>query len=124
VITTKSGKKKAKDFVFQSHLLSWQEALRLPGNKVYGAGSKQVYDPGADTNLGPRFDSGFLLQNGSPGFNRTRTSFTFEFRYNLNDFFRKGNNFKLGFDIWSGWQNQFRLSYGKQPAKILFLILI
>jgi hypothetical protein len=35
------------------------EALRLPEIQgVYGAGSKQTYDLGADTNLGPCFDSG------------------------------------------------------------------
>jgi hypothetical protein len=53
------------------------EALRLPEIQgVYGAGSKQTYDLGADTNLGPRLGIS-LITNGSPGYSiGTRTSIT------------------------------------------------
>lgn len=76
------------------------EALRLPEIQgVYGAGSKQNYDPGADTNLGPRFDSGIsLLQNGSPGYSTGNGQvLPFEFRYDLKDFFKKEILFLIRF---------------------------
>jgi hypothetical protein len=89
VITLNQAKQKLGVSI-SLHLTS--EALRLPEIQgVYGAGSKQTYDPGADTNLGPRFDSGIsLLQNGSPGYSIGQGQvLPFEFRYNLNDFFRR-----------------------------------
>jgi hypothetical protein len=69
VITTKSGKKSKGLGVFQSPLIydKWSVKTTPEIQGVYGAGSKQTYDLGADTNLGPRFDSG-IYYNGSPGY--------------------------------------------------------
>ncbi|MFT7395638.1 MAG: ferric enterobactin receptor [Flavobacterium sp.] len=117
VITTKSGKKSKGLGVSISSSFMTSEALRLPEIQgVYGAGSKQTYDLGADTNLGPRFDSGIsLLQNGSPGYSIGQGQvLPFEFRYNLNDFFRKGNSISNSVSIsGSDDKTNFRLSYGK-----------
>ncbi|MEZ7515228.1 SusC/RagA family TonB-linked outer membrane protein [Flavobacterium frigidarium] len=117
VITTKSGRKGKGLGVSISSSFMTSEALRLPEIQgVYGAGSKQVYDPGADTNLGPRFDSGLsILQNGSPGYSVGEGQvLPFEFRYNLKDFFRKGNSISNTVSIsGSDEKTNFRLSYGK-----------
>ena len=117
VITTKSGRKGKGLGVSISSSFMTTEALRLPKIQgVYGAGSKQTYDPGADTNLGPRFDSNIsILQNGSPGYSVGKGSvLPFEFRYDLNDFFKKGNSIANNVSIsGSDEKTNFRLSYGK-----------
>lgn len=121
VITTKSGRKGKGFGVSISSSFMTSEALRLPEIQgVYGAGSKQVYDPGADTNLGPRFDSGLsILQNGSPGYSVGEGQvLPFEFRYNLKDFFRKGNSISNTVSIsGSDEKTNFRLSYGKTTSE-------
>lgn len=121
VITTKSGRKGKGFGVSISSSFMTSEALRLPEIQgVYGAGSKQVYDPGADTNLGPRFDSGLsILQNGSPGYSVGEGQvLPFEFRYNLKDFFRKGNSISNTISIsGSDEKTNFRLSYGKTTSE-------
>ncbi|NRT11575.1 SusC/RagA family TonB-linked outer membrane protein [Flavobacterium sp. 14A] len=121
VITTKSGRKGKGLGVSISSSFMTSEALRLPEIQgVYGAGSKQVYDPGADTNLGPRFDSGLsILQNGSPGYSVGEGEvLPFEFRYNLKDFFRKGNSISNTVSIsGSDEKTNFRLSYGKTTSE-------
>ncbi|NRS87426.1 TonB-linked SusC/RagA family outer membrane protein [Flavobacterium sp. 7E] len=121
VITTKSGRKGKGLGVSISSSFMTSEALRLPEIQgVYGAGSKQVYDPGADTNLGPRFDSGLsILQNGSPGYSVGEgQALPFEFRYNLKDFFRKGNSISNTVSIsGSDEKTNFRLSYGKTTSE-------
>lgn len=121
VITTKSGRKGKGLGVSISSSFMTSEALRLPEIQgVYGAGSKQVYDPGADTNLGPRFDSGLsILQNGSPGYSVGEAEvLPFEFRYNLNDFFRKGNSISNTVSIsGSDEKTNFRFSYGKTTSE-------
>jgi TonB-linked SusC/RagA family outer membrane protein len=121
VITTKSGRKGKGLGVSISSSFMTSEALRLPEIQgVYGAGSKQVYDPGADTNLGPRFDSGLsILQNGSPGYSVGEGQvLPFEFRYNLKDFFRKGNSISNTVSIsGSDEKTNFRLSYGKTTSE-------
>ncbi|WP_026707692.1 SusC/RagA family TonB-linked outer membrane protein [Flavobacterium frigidarium] len=121
VITTKSGRKGKGLGVSISSSFMTSEALRLPEIQgVYGAGSKQVYDPGTDTNLGPRFDSGLsILQNGSPGYSVGEGQvLPFEFRYNLKDFFRKGNSISNTVSIsGSDEKTNFRLSYGKTTSE-------
>ena len=121
VITTKSGKKNKGLGVSISSSFMTSEALRLPEIQgVYGAGSKQTYDPGADTNLGPRFDSGIsILQNGSPGYSTGEGQvLPFEFRYDLNDFFRKGNSISNSVSLsGSDEKTNFRLSYGKTTSE-------
>jgi TonB-linked SusC/RagA family outer membrane protein len=121
VITTKSGKNRKGLGVSISSSFMTSEALRLPEIQgVYGAGSKQIYDAGADTNLGPRFDSGIsLLQNGSPGYSVGQGQvLPFEFRYNLNDFFRKGSSISNSVSIsGSDVKSNFRLSYGKTASE-------
>ena len=121
VITTKSGRKGKGLGVSISSSFMTSEALRLPEIQgVYGAGSKQVYDPGADTNLGTRFDSGLsILQNGSPGYSVGEGQvLPFEFRYNLKDFFRKGNSISNTVSIsGSDEKTNFRLSYGKTTSE-------
>lgn len=117
VITTKSGKKNKGLGISISSSFMTSEALRLPEIQgVYGAGSKQIYDPGSDTNLGPRFDSGIsILQNGSPGYSTGEGQvLPFQFRYDLNDFFRKGNSISNSVSLsGSDEKTNFRLSYGK-----------
>ncbi|MBP4140669.1 SusC/RagA family TonB-linked outer membrane protein [Flavobacterium sp. P4023] len=121
VITTKSGKKNKGLGVTISSSFMTSEALRLPEiQDQYGAGSKQVYDPGADTNLGPRLGSGLaILQNGSPGYAVGQGQvLPFEFRYNLNDFFRKGSSISNSVSIsGSDEKTNFRLSYGKTTSE-------
>ncbi|SDZ93164.1 TonB-linked outer membrane protein, SusC/RagA family [Flavobacterium gillisiae] len=121
VITTKSGKRSKGLGVSISSSFMTSEALRLPEIQgVYGAGSKQIYDAGADTNLGPRFDSGIsLLQNGSSGYSVGQGQvLPFEFRYNLNDFFRKGSSISNSVSVsGSDEKTNFRLSYGKTTSE-------
>ena len=121
VITTKSGKKNKGLGVSISSSYMTSEALRLPEIQgVYGAGSKQAYDPGADTNLGPRFDAGLsILQNGSPGYSVGKGEILpFQFRYDLNDFFRKGNLISNSVSLSaSDERTNFRLSYGKTTSE-------
>ena len=121
VINTKSGRKNKGLGVSLSSSFMSSEALRLPEIQgVYGAGSKQIYDPGADTNLGPRLDAGLsILQNGSPGYSVGQAEvLPFQFRYNLKDFFRKGNSISNSISITgSDDKTNFRLSYGNTSSE-------
>jgi ferric enterobactin receptor len=121
VITTKSGKKNKGLGVSVSSSFMTSEALRLPEIQgVYGAGSKLIYAPGADTNLGPKLDAGLsILQNGSPGYSVGQgVALPFQFRFDLNDFFRKGSSISNSVSITgSDEKTNFRLSYGKTTSE-------
>jgi ferric enterobactin receptor len=121
IVTTKSGKNTAGFGVSISSSFMSSEALRLPEIQgVYGAGLKQVYDPQSDSNLGPKLGTGLsVVQNGSPGFSVGKgVALPLEFRYNLNDFFRKGSSIYNTVSIsGSNSNSNFRLSYGNTNSE-------
>lgn len=121
VINTKSGRKNKGLGVAVSTSFMSSEALRLPEIQgVYGGGYFQTYDPQADTNFGPKFGAGTsVLQNGSPGYSvGEAVALPFEFRYDLNDFFRTGNSVSNSVSITgSDEKTNFRLSYGNNSAE-------
>jgi len=123
VITTKSGKKGKGMGISISNSTMMSEALRLPEiQNVYGGGSGGVYDStsDADHNFGPKLNTGLsLVQNGSPGFSVGQgVAMPYIFRYNLNDFFRKGNSVSNSVSITgSDEKTNYRFSYNNSTTE-------
>jgi ferric enterobactin receptor len=121
VITTKSGKKNKGFGVAISSSYMTSEVLRLPETQgVYGAGLKGNYDPQGDSNFGPKLGTGLsILQNGSPGYSIGQgVALPLESRFNLNDFFRKGNSISNSVSITgSDAKTNFRISYANTKSE-------
>lgn len=121
VITTKSGKHSKGMGISISNSTMMSEALRLPEiQNVYGAGFLKAYDPQSDSNFGPKLNTGLsIIQNGSPGYSVGQAvALPLDFRYNLNDFFRKGSSISNSISITgSDDKMNYRLSYNNSSTE-------
>lgn len=121
VITTKSGKHSKGMGISISNSTMMSEALRLPEiQNVYGAGFLKTYDPQSDSNFGPKLNTGLsIIQNGSPGYSVGQgVALPLDFRYNLNDFFRKGSSITNSVSITgSDDKTNYRLSYNNSKIE-------
>jgi TonB-linked SusC/RagA family outer membrane protein len=121
VITTKSGKHSKGMGISISNSTMMSEALRLPEiQNVYGAGFLKAYDPQSDSNFGPKLNTGLsIIQNGSPGYSVGQgVALPLDFRYNLNDFFRKGSSISNSISITgSDDKMNYRLSYNNSSTE-------
>lgn len=121
VITTKSGKHSKGMGISISNSTMMSEALRLPEiQNVYGAGFLKTYDPQSDSNFGPKLNTGLsIIQNGSPGYSVGQgAALPLDFRYNLNDFFRKGSSITNSVSITgSDDKTNYRLSYNNSKIE-------
>lgn len=121
VITTKSGKHSKGMGISISNSTMMSEALRLPEiQNVYGAGFLKTYDPQSDSNFGPKLNTGLsIIQNGSPGYSVGQgVALPLDFRYNLNDFFRKGSSISNSISITgSDDKMNYRLSYNNSSTE-------
>jgi TonB-linked SusC/RagA family outer membrane protein len=120
LITTKSGNIGKGFSVNVNSSTMFSDALRLwDVQDKYGAGVGGVYEPGADTNFGPKLDgSTVVAQNGSPGFypKGKTEALPLVFRYDLNDFFQKGLSLDNSIGI-AGNTDRLKFRFGYNNTK-------